>query len=410
MIKDLFRSSFLYAFVSVTERGLLFLLTPILVALVSKKTFGDYSYLLTIESVFLPLVSINLYGLINREYYDEGFDLREFVLSSTIFSALIVIVLGVIILCISDGGEFLDVEVHLVLFSLGIALMNSLIISFQTFYRLEKLVAKFALLSIGVSLLYLFSQIVIAYVFRELDNMYVMRFFVYVSIALLLIGFILKGELRNVLMKLSITRVIARLRISLPLALFSLSAFLFVMSDRIFIKYLMSSEDLAVYAASYQFAALLSVASGAFVSAWTPWLYDRLSENYRAIRLKRLFFGLSVGWVLFGGISSFILPWLTHLVLPLSYRIESFISYLFISSFVFQGIYNIYNPILLYFSKTKYNAYIGVIAALTNVAMNWILIPRLGLVGAAIGTSIGWFVMMSLFITASLNVLNKNYE
>jgi O-antigen/teichoic acid export membrane protein len=63
---------------------------------------------------------------------------------------------------------------------------------------------------------------------------------------------------------------------------------------------------------------------------------------------------------------------------------------------------------------TKLNLYVEVIAALTNVSLNIILIPQYGIIGAAVGTSMSYFVrnftsLAFVYKKTKMHPYKKNY-
>jgi len=66
--------------------------------------------------------------------------------------------------------------------------------------------------------------------------------------------------------------------------------------------------------------------------------------------------------------------------------------------FVFLGIYNIMKYILLITKKTKILPFIWLISLPINLCLNLILIPKIGINGAAISTVLSYLIAMVLII------------
>jgi len=73
---------------------------------------------------------------------------------------------------------------------------------------------------------------------------------------------------------------------------------------------------------------------------------------------------------------------------------------------LFGGIFQIIINITHLFKKTQFNLFVHVIAAVTNLALNIILIPLIGILGAAIATLISYILMVILGISISFRDLS----
>ena len=66
------------------------------------------------------------------------------------------------------------------------------------------------------------------------------------------------------------------------------------------------------------------------------------------------------------------------------------------------GIFQIFVNIMFLVKKTKSTTYINIVAAASNVLLNLLLIPSIGIVGAALSTLISYFLMIVLCIHVSM--------
>ena len=73
-----------------------------------------------------------------------------------------------------------------------------------------------------------------------------------------------------------------------------------------------------------------------------------------------------------------------------------FVTPFVVLSILLYGIYNIIAQILILFKKTKIFGTIWIIAALLNIGLNFIFIPKFGILGAAITTLIAYLLAFFL--------------
>jgi O-antigen/teichoic acid export membrane protein len=105
-----------------------------------------------------------------------------------------------------------------------------------------------------------------------------------------------------------------------------------------------------------------------------------------------------------GFIACIVFPFFAKIILPLQYHPHLSIAYPIILGFAAQGIYFIVSPYVFYKEKTQYNAYIGGFVAIVNVTLNFLLIPQIGIKGAAYAALVTWVLLASLFFIFSAKV------
>jgi O-antigen/teichoic acid export membrane protein len=78
--------------------------------------------------------------------------------------------------------------------------------------------------------------------------------------------------------------------------------------------------------------------------------------------------------------------------------------------YVFYGINQVFLPGIYFEKKTRYLAYITVFASGVNILFNFLLIPLLGLVGSAMASFIGYFVLACSTYFVSQRLFRVPYE
>ena len=192
---------------------------------------------------------------------------------------------------------------------------------------------------------------------------------------------------------LSFDRVLAKqmLRFGIPLVPASLMVWVLSSSDQIMLRFLYTYAELGLYTAAFKIVNVISIAQSCFTLFWTPLAYRWYEEkvdrsNFETVgRIVAVFMTIiSIGLLLFKDIVAVILgedfaaavaifPFL--LMHPVMYTISE-------CTAVGMG----------FMRKTKYNIYISAIAAASNIAMNFLLIPSFGARGAAIATGLSFTI------------------
>lgn len=190
------------------------------------------------------------------------------------------------------------------------------------------------------------------------------------------------------------------LTISFPLVFHLLAGYILSSSDRIMIRSLIDSEALGLYSVAYSGAMIVSVLMTSMNSAWVPWAMAQIDSN-NIIELKKTskFFVILFGVLVFGIIM--LGPEVLLIMGGSSYMEALDVIPPVMVGFVFQFVYSLYVNIEQYYKKQKMVAIGTVIAALSNLLLNWLLIPVLGYVAAAYTTLFSYiilFVVHFLFV------------
>ncbi|OGT09879.1 MAG: hypothetical protein A2X77_04740 [Gammaproteobacteria bacterium GWE2_42_36] len=176
-------------------------------------------------------------------------------------------------------------------------------------------------------------------------------------------------------------------------------------ADRWFVLRILGAKNLGIYAVGAQISTLIALAVTIFRQAWWPVAMDAIHhddgpEFFRKIALWYVGLG-SLGAVLI----TFLSPYLIRLLAPSAYysgwRVVGPMAW----SSIFYGFYLIGGMGIFKSRKTYLNFFIDIISVTVNITLNLILIPLMGIMGAAIATALS--IGISNLIT--MNISNRYY-
>jgi O-antigen/teichoic acid export membrane protein len=388
-----------YIFFNLIEKLAPFILLPIIIRKVSVEGYGQYSFFLTLESILLPLFSLNLSNCIYREYYKRSEDLSKYI-SNLCYGYLLLdfAMIGpyVILVLIFNKSLGLTYQICLCLFLTSNLIAFSAILAML--YRLKQKVKNYGLWQIFYSVFMLSMLLASVYIAGTYESLVHFRL-----IALLVIsGIVFVVLQRNNLLggKFEKGLLIYMLKYSLPTVVYSLAGFAFSFSDRFFIKSMMGAEALGIYSGIYQLSAAILILVTAINSAWMPWMFDKLStETYeKKVEVVKVSYFMIIALFIIGVLWGLAIPFLSKFMLTEAYYDYLSMAWFFIFAFVFHGVYSVVSPYTYYVGKTKANARIGFISAGFNIALNFILIPMIGIEGPAVSLLITWILQSVMFI------------
>jgi O-antigen/teichoic acid export membrane protein len=239
------------------------------------------------------------------------------------------------------------------------------------------------------------------------------------------VGVLLAGTLTQGVMLLAYWVVIGRklhfridvrlfrplVRIGFP-SIFGLFAFLLIdYADRQMIERMVSIDALGVYSVGYNFGMVMTVAVGAFATAWPPFFMSYLKKRDEA----RTIFGRVLSYYLigYGGLIVLFFTVAKPLVLLMTaqpfhqaYLVIGLVS----ASYMLKGCYLIVLPGIYFAEKLHEQSAVEWVAAIVNIGLNFWLIPVYGIVGAAAATFVSYLTLPVLAWFFSRRYLSVDYE
>jgi O-antigen/teichoic acid export membrane protein len=190
------------------------------------------------------------------------------------------------------------------------------------------------------------------------------------------------------------------LRFSVPLVPSSVAVFVTLYVDRVAIKQLMTLADVGVFGVAYRVASLVSLLLLGIQSALTPIIFSSYREPGTPAQLARIFRTFSALALLFClALGLFAREILIVFVAP-AYAGGAAVVPLLAPAILLLAMY-IFAPGLDLARKTGVIAALNVAAAGLNVVLNFTLVPRYGIRGAALATLVSAGTLFTLYMCLS---------
>jgi O-antigen/teichoic acid export membrane protein len=200
------------------------------------------------------------------------------------------------------------------------------------------------------------------------------------------------------------------LRFGLPLLPSLFACWLIDFSDRYFLTRMTTLEQVGIYSVGARVSSIIILFSTSFQMAWFPYA---LSIQHDSDAKKRYSRGmlLFVCAALAGAtaITVFARPILVVLAQPKYYAAQKVIGLLVLAT-VAYGAYLIANIGLLITKKTTLSSFSIAMGALLNIGLNFLLIPRFGMTGAAVATLAAYFAAFVLLYSFAQKYYPVDYR
>jgi O-antigen/teichoic acid export membrane protein len=393
-LRTLARASALYTAGNIAPKIGAFFLLPIYVRFLSKAEYGEVALLTTLSGLLGLLVPLGVDAALMRLHFDLQGRGR-----ATLYSTL-------------------------TLFTLGTSAGTTLLVAAIAGPFFPRLFAGIPFFPLGaLTLLIAFTggiDFVPSVLFRATSQpgrfiSYNLTSFVLGSAAsvtlLVVVGMgpvgVLLGQLVGTLVPFVLTVVIVRrlggwtfsrsslaaaLRFGLPLVPHSLAAWALRLSDRWLIGLLIGLPVLAaqaaigVYSFGYQIGYVITIIVVSFNSAWSPYFYRVGQEPYGPRLFRQITTLVMAGLLAMAVGLAALAPEVVTVMAGSRYAQSVDVLRVVAFASVLQGLYTMLVTVVFLTKRTRRLAILTVSSAILNVGLNLVLIPRIGIMGAAWST------------------------
>lgn len=188
------------------------------------------------------------------------------------------------------------------------------------------------------------------------------------------------------------------LRIAIPLVPNFLIYWIFNSSDRVMISKILGTEWNGIYAVGAKIGSISQLIYSAFAGGWQYFAFATMHDDEQINLISKIFEILGILTFSFGLIMCMCSKWLISVMFDERYISGHIIvPYLFIAPLLLM-LYQIASSQFIIIKKTWPNIIVLGIGACTNLIINVILIPLLGIEGAALGTLCGYILSVSSIV------------
>ena len=201
------------------------------------------------------------------------------------------------------------------------------------------------------------------------------------------------------------------LKFGLPLVPANLSVFVFASTDRYFLNFLSTGDELGLYVLGYNFGLVITILLAAPLTlVWSPmYLSMKDDSNINEFQKKGLTYVVMVAFFLFIALSLLSKEiliiftgekfWGAYAVIPI-----------IILTYSLWSVTKVINIAIIVKRKTGASVIIFFIGALINIGLNFLLIPKFGMMGAAYATLITYCIMLVALFLYNHKLMPVAYE
>jgi len=393
------KGSFTYFVAMVVTRGLNLFLTPVYVRFMSPEEYGVVGFSSSLLPALAVLFGLGTHSAASRLYYSTPDDGRRERLVGTVLAFVLVVpaLLGLVVEVLGSAG--------------ALPLFRS--VPYSPYLRIIVWASVLIVIAnTGLNMLVIREEHRRAAYFNSATVFLTAGFTVLLVVvlrkgavgqllAILLTNLVLAIYSVSFLWKMSrpvLDRPLMRSAVgtSLPLVPHELLKWGLAGSDRVILERNVSAAALGNYSLGYTFGNTVGMFSYAMIYAFMPMVNRKLGEGDPRNEVPPLgtIVILTSCFVALG--AAVVLPPAIRLMAPPAYHGGAVVVPWVALALYFQALYNVWSTGTVFSRRTGSVALVTFIGAGTNIALNIILVPRYGIIAAAVTTAIGYALMAVL--------------
>lgn len=386
----------IYTLSNFAVSGVPFLLLPILTRMLDPKDYAIISMFTLVVTVFTIFVGLNIHGSISVRYFDNTtFDMTTYVTSAHYIALMTTTIMCVVVNLFDEYIErYTNIPAFWLYAAVGTAYCQFLIQLLLVMWQVTKKPVQYGLLRVthAVSDI-LFSIAIISTIFLSWHGR--LSGIIIASIFITILSLYYLKRQGWLTYKLNITYAVDCLKFGIPLLPHSVGAIMLAFSDRFLVNNLLDETITGTYIVAVQLGLVLSIMADALNKAYSPWLMEKLSHNnqidlHKIVRYTYIYFCIIL--IIAVLISQVVKTSLIIMVGENFSNSKNILIYIFLGN-AFTGMYYMVTNYIFYSRKTYQLSILTVTAGTITLILNWVLIEKFGIKGAAIGFMLGQFIL-----------------
>jgi len=417
-LKELTKDTAIYGISTMFGRFLNFLLVPFYTNVFLPAEYGVvnilYAYLAIFNIIFI--YGMDSAFLKYSAFKDIGDDKENF--STPYISVFItsIIFVSLIFLFKNPIAVFLEIntdKIYLIILSAFILFFDANVVIPFLKLRLERKVKLFSLLRVvNISINIILNVFLIVKLKWGIEAIFVSNLVASVFTLIFIIPTIAKN-FRFCFHKVLFKRL---LKFGLPYLPAGIAVMLVQVIDVPIMQKLTDLKTVGIYKANYKLGIFMMLFVNMFQFAWQPFfLNNAKEENAKELFSKVLTYFTIVGSVLLILLSLFIsdiveINFGGFSIIGSNYWAGLYIVPVVLLAYLFNGLYVVFSAGIYIEEKSMYAPVVAGLGAITNIVVNYFLIPYLNIMGAALATLASYVVMAAGYYFVTQKYYKINYE
>lgn len=404
-----------YAFASLSSSIVNIILVPIYTAHISVEEYGILELIFTVSFllnfIFTFGFKSSILNCFHRDY-DSDDDRRKLISSGVTFVGAVTIVIAVLLIYFSkpfsklllSNEQYSPLIILMLIWNAG----QNLIVIFLTIFRsLDNVRIYLSVSLLQASLIMVFNLLFLLKYKMGLYGILLGNSLAITSAVILCIIY-LRKELK---LSISFPHLLNLLKYGLPIIPASISAWILGLSDRILLSKLSSLAEVGLYSLGNKFALIVyAIAVTPFLTLWPTLMYKIARDDDADKKFTRIFSLYCAVSMFFFILISVLAKEIVILFFKSVYIQAYTVVFLLTIGYFLNGAHYIVISGMHLGKKIILYPLVSIGAALLNILINFVLIPKFGMIGAAVSSVISYVILFYFTYLISQRVYHIKYN
>lgn len=403
----LIKNTIIYTLMELVNKGLPFLLLPIMTRYLSQSDYGVLAVFNSFISIAAIGISLNTSGAVGVGFFRlDSLEFPKYVSNVFLIHVAATLAAFLLVYIFEDLiSKHIKIPIMWIYIGLLITLFRSIINLNLVILRSQENAKLYAILEVLNTVTNVLISLILVVIFYlswrgRLTGILV------ASILFGVVSFVLLLKRKFIFQTVNYEFIKDALYFGIPLIPHMLASWLRAGVDMLLIGALVGLPEAGLYSVGYQFGSILGILAIAFNNAYSPFLYKKLvaiSSYEKMLLVKSTYYYFVIILLLsvcLTGASYIAIPYLLGSDFQ---NVRQFIFWISLG-YAFQGMYYMVVNYVFFVKKTKALSMVTVSTSIFHVCLSFILINSFGAIGAAYATTISFFITFLLVWRVSARV------
>jgi O-antigen/teichoic acid export membrane protein len=413
MQHTLLQNTFIYTVLQLFNRGIPFLLLPILTRYLSPEDYGVLSIYNTLVGIFSIFTGLSLFGAVGVSFFQlEKEELKRYIGNVFyILSGNVFVVILIVILFESYLVTILKIPSIWLYIAIGVAWMQAVTAINLTLWRSEQRAKPFALYEIAQTvfniMLSLGLIVILHYGWEGRAAGSAIANIVFGLLSLLIIF-----KRGYAVLRYSSKYIKDAFKFGVTLIPHQFASWIRSGIDIWLISMIVGVSATGLYSVGMQFGMVIGILASAFNNAYSPFLYEKLANMTQETKKKlvKWTYAYFLAIMIVAMVLSTFFVWLIPFFIGEKFQHASKYVYWISMAYAFQGMYLMVVNYIFYVKKNHLISMVTFSTSMIHIALSYILIKEYGAIGAAYASVASAFLTFLLIWRLSAQVVQMPWH
>lgn len=388
----MFKHMNIYLLSSIVQNILPFIALPLITYYITPSQYSNIAMFTLLVSFFSAFIGINAHGAISRKFVDKDEIDISIYIGNVIFVLLgsIIVLIPFLFLYSFKIEEYTLLGYFWIVIAFMVAIFQFISLILLTILQMQNKSIYYGIFNIikSTTNILLILLMVVYYKYNWEGYLYANLAVAFLFSTISFIFILKNGYLK---FKINLDYILHILKFGIPLIPHVLGAIAISMTDRLLLINMEGAESTGLYQLAWQVVLPISLIIEAFKNSYIPWLFEqlKLNNNKKIIRITYIIF---IFTFILGGIFISISIVIIDVFFSDIYKNAIILVPYLVIALVFQGLYYTVGLIISFQEKTSILAVLTLLTGVSNLIFSYYLIKTNGMLGAAQGTLIAYFI------------------